>query len=71
MTRTDYDETWEPQPDGSMRLLTRTQRAVDDNQIAREREPLLLAALYAKQDWTRQDLERAVRLLIRRMTPPQ
>ena len=69
MPRTDYDETWQKKPDGTMRLISRVERTVDDDQIAREQEPLLLAALFAKQDWTPADLELAVRTIIRRITP--
>ena len=71
MPRTDYDETYEKQPDGSMRLIARVERTVDDEQLAREQAHPTLRDLLAKPTWAAADLEVAIRALARILLPPE
>ncbi len=48
MSRTDYDEVWEKQSDGSMKLVEQTERVVSDEEIEKERRPERLRELTKK-----------------------
>ena len=48
MARTDYDEVWEKQEDGSMKLLSRTERIVSDEELEPERLQELAAKPVAR-----------------------
>ncbi len=71
MPRTDYDETYEKQPDGSMRRVSRVERTVTDDQLAYEGARAQLRALRNKDTWTPADLEAAVRAVARILLPPE
>jgi hypothetical protein len=71
MSRIDHDETWEKKPDGTMRLLSRVERIVTDEQIAYEDARAQLRALRNKGTWTPADLEAAVRAVARILLPPE
>lgn len=70
MPRIDYDDTYEKQPDGTMRRVSRVEREVSDEQIAREQAPDDLRTLITKPTWTTADQEAAVRALARILLPP-
>jgi len=71
MPRTDYDEVYEKQPDGSMRRVSRVERTVTEEEIAYEQAPATLRALLARRTWTPADLEAAVRAVARILLPPE
>ena len=48
MPRTDYDELWEKQPDGSMNLVKRTPRIVSDEEIEKEQRSERLRVLITR-----------------------
>jgi len=68
--RIDIDETWEQQPDGSMRLLRSEERTLSDEAIARLDAPATLRALLAKPSLRAGDLEVAVRAIAHLLLPP-
>ncbi|KKK56937.1 hypothetical protein LCGC14_3059520 [marine sediment metagenome] len=48
MPRTDYDELWEKQSNGSMNLVKRTSRIVSDEEIEKEQHSERLRVLITR-----------------------
>lgn len=64
MPRTNYNETWEKQPDGSMKLVERVEQVVSDEEIAREEKPARMRALAKKPVWTPAERDEVLKALL-------
>ena len=62
--RTEYDETWEKQPDGTMKLLSRVPREVSAEQEELDGASEALRALAKKKTLTQEEVAQAVRLIL-------
>jgi len=71
MPRTDYDETWEKQSDGSMKLLSRVERVVSDKEIARMERPARMRKLAEKPVWIQAERDEVLRALLEERFPEE
>ena len=69
MSRIVFDETWEKQSDGTMKLVDRVEREISDGKIAASSAPEDLRKLLLKPSLSTTDLEKAVRALTRMISP--
>ncbi len=69
MVRTDYDEIWEKQTDGSMKLLSQVEHVISDEEIAWEQRPKTLRALAAKPTLTPTEVREMLQLLVSQIFP--
>lgn len=64
MPRIDYDETWEKQPDGSMKLVERVERIVSDEELEKRKRPVRMRELAKKPVWTAAERDEVLRAFL-------